>query len=351
MLPVTLRGLSGTRLLQEYFAFPQRFLFSTSPISARAFAKATRQHVRDRAALQPLRRRRSKARSTPTTSSCTACRRSTSSSGAPTGSHLDEGVDAFHLVPTAPPAGLRGVRRHSACAAFATTARSSVFLPLFAAPQAEPPGATPAYYSAAREPRLPSRSRQARRAALRLHRHRGLPVARRSARGAVPQRAAPARRADALHQPRPAAVHADGPAQGDLDPQLSAPIESIHIVAGPSRPQSAMREGASPGACSALLSLNYLSLLDSSPEQGATALREILLLFAHRRRRRPEAADRRRALGRRQAGGAPPSGGRADRLRPRARGPLDGRRPLVRGRQRLPVRRGAAPATSRATCR
>jgi type VI secretion system protein ImpG len=27
MLPVTLRGLSGTRLLQEYFAFPERFLF------------------------------------------------------------------------------------------------------------------------------------------------------------------------------------------------------------------------------------------------------------------------------------------------------------------------------------
>ena len=27
MMPVTLRGLSGTRLMQEYFAFPQRFLF------------------------------------------------------------------------------------------------------------------------------------------------------------------------------------------------------------------------------------------------------------------------------------------------------------------------------------
>ena len=27
LLPVTLRGLSGVRLLQEHFAFPERFLF------------------------------------------------------------------------------------------------------------------------------------------------------------------------------------------------------------------------------------------------------------------------------------------------------------------------------------
>ena len=41
MLPVTLRGLAGTRLLQEYFAFPQRFLFIDISDLGAAFGKAT----------------------------------------------------------------------------------------------------------------------------------------------------------------------------------------------------------------------------------------------------------------------------------------------------------------------
>src|SRR5690606_1133620 len=39
MLPVPLRGLSGTRLMQEYFAFPQRFLFIDVDGLAPAFAR------------------------------------------------------------------------------------------------------------------------------------------------------------------------------------------------------------------------------------------------------------------------------------------------------------------------
>jgi type VI secretion system protein ImpG len=39
MLPVTLRGLAGTRLMQEYFAFPQRFLFVDVGGLAPAFAQ------------------------------------------------------------------------------------------------------------------------------------------------------------------------------------------------------------------------------------------------------------------------------------------------------------------------
>src|SRR6185369_798096 len=41
MLPVTLRGLAGTRLMQEYFAFPQRFLFIDVAGLAPAFAQVS----------------------------------------------------------------------------------------------------------------------------------------------------------------------------------------------------------------------------------------------------------------------------------------------------------------------
>ena len=72
-----------------------------------------------------------------------------------------------------------------------------------------------------------------------------------------------------------------GANHGELTLNTSAPVEAVHVVAGPSRPQGAAREGALAWRLLSLLSLNYLSLLDESPEQGALALREILGLFAH----------------------------------------------------------------------
>jgi type VI secretion system protein ImpG len=71
-----------------------------------------------------------------------------------------------------------------------------------------------------------------------------------------------------------------GQAGGELTLDASAPIDGIHISAGPSRPQSAMREGGIAWRLLGLLSVNYLSLLDSTPDTGAVTLREILTLFA-----------------------------------------------------------------------
>ena len=49
---------------------------------------------------------------------------------------------------------------------------------------------------------------------------------------------------------------------------------------GPSRPYSAMAEGAQAWSFISQLSLNYLSLLDTDARQGAAALRELLGLYA-----------------------------------------------------------------------
>ena len=57
-----------------------------------------------------------------------------------------------------------------------------------------------------------------------------------------------------------------GQAGGELTLGAGAPVAFDRVAAGPSRPQSAMREGAIAWRLLGLLSLNYLSLVDSSPK-------------------------------------------------------------------------------------
>jgi type VI secretion system protein ImpG len=279
MLPVTLRGLAGTRLLQEYFAFPQRFLFIDVAGLGASFARTpgaafeivllfNRYVASLEGAVEPenfqlhcvpainlFERRVDRL-------------------------HLDDGATAYHLVPERTASldyevfdilNVRGFRDDN---------QEQVFLPLFAAPQAEPGSDDRAYYSAAREPRLPSdrAKREGPRSAyvgtesfLSLVDSRDVPF-----RGPLRQLAVQVRctnRDLPLFMPT-------GQAQGELILNASAPIESIHIAAGPSRPQSAMREGGIAWRLISLLSLNYLSLLDSDADSGALTLREILSLFA-----------------------------------------------------------------------
>lgn len=60
----------------------------------------------------------------------------------------------------------------------------------------------------------------------------------------------------------------------------AAPLASIRCVKGPSRPYSPLVGGAIAWQFISHLSFNYLSLLDTSPQEGAAALREILELYA-----------------------------------------------------------------------
>jgi len=278
MLPVTLRGLAGTRLMQEYFAFAQRFLFIDVAGLGAAFASSagntfeivflfSRYVAPLEGAVEPenfqlhcvpainlFERRADRL-------------------------HVDDGATAYHVVPDRTSSldyeifdvlGVRG---------YGDDSEEHVFQPLFSVPQVEPAADT-GYYSAVREPRLPSErgKREGPRSGyvgtevfLSLVDSRERPFS-----GAVRQLAVQVRctnRDLPLFMPT-------GQAGGELTLNASGPIESIHIAAGPSRPQSAMREGGIAWRLLGLLSLNYLSLLDSDPQGGAVALREILALFA-----------------------------------------------------------------------
>lgn len=65
----------------------------------------------------------------------------------------------------------------------------------------------------------------------------------------------------------------------DFSLQTGAPVLSIRCIAGPTRPKPSMAGGGASWRLISHLSLNYLSLMDSDELQGAAALRELLTLY------------------------------------------------------------------------
>jgi len=279
LLPVTLRGLSGARLMQEYFAFPQRLLFvevdGLAPLfaacSANAFELAFlfNRHVAPlEGAVEP---EQFQLHCTPAINLFE--RRADRL-------NLDDSSHAYHVVPDRTATADFEVFDVRQVAGHLETGGEMEFLPLFATPQDEP-AAPGGYYSVAREPRLAS-------ARAKRDGPRSGYVPTEAFLSLVDAREAPFRTGLRQLSARIGCTNRDlplfmpvGEGQSGLTFGGSAPLEGIRVVAGPSRPQSAMREGGIAWRLLGLLSLNYLTLLDGDVERGAVALRERLAVFAH----------------------------------------------------------------------
>ncbi|MBQ5963912.1 type VI secretion system baseplate subunit TssF [Massilia sp. ZL223] len=72
-----------------------------------------------------------------------------------------------------------------------------------------------------------------------------------------------------------------GAGKTDFLLEAGAPVSAVRCVAGPSAPRPSFAEGAVAWRLLNHLSLNYLSLLDTDPQQGAAAMREMLALYCH----------------------------------------------------------------------
>jgi type VI secretion system protein ImpG len=66
----------------------------------------------------------------------------------------------------------------------------------------------------------------------------------------------------------------------DFTLQTGAPVDSIRCLAGPSRPRNSNFRKETAWQAISHLALNYLSLVDNDQEQGAAALRQLLMLYA-----------------------------------------------------------------------
>jgi type VI secretion system protein ImpG len=66
----------------------------------------------------------------------------------------------------------------------------------------------------------------------------------------------------------------------DFTLQTGAPVQSIRCLAGPTKPRPSPADGEMAWRLINHLSLNYLTLMDNSKSEGAAALRELLALYA-----------------------------------------------------------------------
>jgi len=291
LLPVTQRGLTGTRLMQEYFAFPQRFLFLRVAGLAAALAACQGPECELVFLLS---------------------RPGTGLEGVVDASHfqlhcvpavnlfqrradriaLSDSSFEFHVVPDRSAPTDHEVHSIDSVEGITQSNDSVVFHPLFALPHAAPAGHQ-AYWSAVRQPRLLSDK-----------------VRREGARSGYVGSEVFLSLVDAREAPYPedlrqlslqvTCTNRDLPVfmpvgQG-LSMVSSAPVAQAHIVAGPSRPLSTLRDGAATWQLINLLSLNHLALTDTDPQQGAQALRELMTVFAQA----SDAASRRQIEGLRQ---------------------------------------------------
>jgi type VI secretion system protein ImpG len=279
LLPVTLRGFQGYRLLQEYFAFPQRFLFADvegfgQAIKGRATQSIDLIFLLDEgdSALEGVVDAASFALN------CTPavnlfehrCDRI----------HLNDSTHDHHVVPdsTRPlDFEVHEILEMTGLGIGSGSERS--FLPMYAAHHTE--GAEhDAFYCIQRKPRLIS-ALQKRDGARSSYLGSEVFIA------LVDRREAPysadlrqvSVRALCTNRDLPQLMPL-GSATTDFVLDVTAPVESVRVIKGPSKPYTRVREGAQVWRFINHLSLNHLSLTDTNPEQGAAALREMLGLYA-----------------------------------------------------------------------
>lgn len=284
LLPEVRAGFDGHRLLQEYFAFPQRFL----GLDLLGLGEALRRlPAGSREAEIVLLLERGDAQLL----------------GA-----LDAGALQLHVVPAINAFEMRCDRirvqgsvhefhalvdrtrpmDHEILQVLALSGHGEgldserVFAPLYAPPQLRPAGQQ-AFYALRREPRMPSAGQQ--RDGLRSSGTVAAYIGSEVFLSLVDVNEAPY--PEALQQLSLRALVSNrdlpllmptGLPGGDLQLDGSAPVARVDVLKGPSRPLSALRDGRVAWRLINLLSLNHLSLLDSSVEEGAAALRDLLRL-------------------------------------------------------------------------
>jgi type VI secretion system protein ImpG len=280
LLPVTERSFQGYRLLQEYFSFPQRFRFLEISGLAPAVARAAADEIelvillgRGDGALERV------VDATNFALFCTPAinlfRKRVDRINVSDASH------EFHVVPDRTrPLDFEIYQVTDVTGHGIGSDSDQQFLPFYAAFSSQRRHGHPAYFTVRREPRLPSSSQK-----------------RRGPRSSYIGSEIFLSLVDPAHAPfsgdlRQLSLEAlctnrdlvlqmpMGLGKSDCTLDIAAPVTSIRVISGPSRPYAPLADGAAAWRAISHLSLNYLSLVNSTAEEGASALRELLQLYA-----------------------------------------------------------------------
>ncbi len=279
LLPVTLHGFQGYRLLQEYFAFPERYRF----VDVSGLAGAVRQAAVDEIELVLLFGRGQPGLEGIVDKShfalfCTPAINLFQKRADRI--HLSDNTHEYHVVTDRTrPMDFEIYEVTSVVGHGGGTDSDQTFLPLYTAYASHREREHPAYFTVRREPRLPS-STQKRRGARSTYIGTEVFVS------LVDPAEAPFRSDLRQLSIQTLCTNRDlilqmpiGLGASDFTLDVAAPVNSIRVVSGPSRPHAPLTDGAVAWRAINHLSLNYLSLVNASPEQGAAALRELLDLY------------------------------------------------------------------------
>jgi type VI secretion system protein ImpG len=280
LLPVTLRSFQGYRLLQEYFSFPHRFRFFELTGLSRALRRVDADHV-DLVVLF--------GRGDPTLESVVdATNLALFCTPAINLFHkradriqVSESTHEYHVVADRTrPLDFEIYQVTSVEGHGVGTDSDQRFLPFYAAYSSDEAGLQSAYFTTRREPRLVnavSRRRGVRSSYIGTEVFLSLvDAAQAPFSGDLRQLSL-----ETLCTNRDLVLQMPvGIAAGDLTLDIAAPIASISVASGPSSPYAPLADGALSWRAISHLSLNYLSLVQSTAEEGAAALRDLLELYA-----------------------------------------------------------------------
>ena len=280
LLPVTRRGFQGYRLLQEYFSFPQRFLF----FSVRDLRGAVSACEGDELELFLAMGRAQSALenaldATQFRLSCTPAvnlfTRATDRV------HVNNTDTEYHVVPDRNRPLDFEVHSLVKLEGIGTGGESVARIdPFYSTDHRTDLRSAAAYYTVQRRPRLLSpRAQQSGARSGYIGSECFISIvdsAQRQFSGQIRQIDV-----QALCTNRDLPIQlATGQGRTDFTVDGGAPVEAVRCVAGPSYPRQSPAFGATSWKLISHLSLNYLSLVERAPEAGAEMLRDLLALYA-----------------------------------------------------------------------
>lgn len=279
LLPYGNRSFQGYRLLQEYFAFPSRFLFFALNNLRPALRRADAQELEIQIVLD--RRVDSLEGVVDKSRLALFCAPAVNLFPLKTDRiHLNERDTDYHIVPdrTRPyDFEVHGVTDVVGFGASVTEKRR--FLPLYAPLEGREVSADPAYYTLVREPRLLSEKQRAQGP---RSKYVGSEVFLALVDGQEGAYKSDLKQlsVDVLCSNRDLPLHMPlGVGDSDFILEAGAPTTGVKCVAGPTPPRESHAHGDTAWRLISHLSFNYLSLTNTDATQGASIMRELLRLY------------------------------------------------------------------------
>ncbi|MBI4241699.1 MAG: type VI secretion system baseplate subunit TssF [Candidatus Rokubacteria bacterium] len=278
LLPFGPRSFQGYRLLHEYFAFPDRFMF----VELAGLGPAVRRCKENEIDITVLLDRGDPFLLNAVGPANFALFCSPAINLFPRRSdsiHLTEGQTEYHVVPDRTVPMDYEVYDVIGVVGSGTGDREQEFLPFYSRRDPRRFGDGMAYYTLRRTPRvLSSRQREVGPRASYIGSEVFLALV---DAGEAPYRGDLRQLAlTTLCTNRDLPLHLSvGQGRTDFNLQTGAPVATVRCLAGPTHPRPSRAEGETAWRLISHLTLNYLSLLDTDEKQGAVALRDLLLLY------------------------------------------------------------------------